>query len=262
VEEKPILIDTHAHILDSKLGNPDEVLARALGNGVEKVILPTTEREDWEPTLDFVLKNSNIYMLVGIHPENCDKEKIDFKKSLEELMRKSERVVGVGEVGLDFYYDKEKKSKEKQIEVFEEQIQAAIDANLPMAIHMREAEEETESVIKNFSKMPVCQYHCFAGSEKFLKRRLDEGCFISFAGNVTFKTAFELRERLLSVPLERLLLETDSPYLSPEPVRGTINEPGNVRIIASYIAKLFNISVQEVAEVTTKNAKCLYCLEN
>ena len=254
-----MLIDTHCHLTDSKLSETREVLSRALEAEVGKVISPMTELWSWDERRNLIEKNENVYALVGIHPEELDEAGplgVEMKR-LGEIL-KHPKILGVGEVGLDFYHDKEKRGKNKQIEFFRAQVEMAIEAGKSVAIHMRDAEEEMRAVLFDLKRMPRGQFHCFAGSEEFLKEILRLGFYVSFCGNITYKSAGNLRELCKGVPLERLLLETDSPYLSPEPLRGSVNEPANVKIIAKFMAELRGESFEKLANQTSLNAKHVY----
>ena len=277
-----MLIDTHCHLTDRRFSDIGEVLKRAQEAGVERVIFPSTSVEDAKLAVEIAEKYQQ-YCLVGIHPENVE-DLYGLSRSprrprnddgmdsgslagmtdvvigeLEEIIKSSKRVVGIGEIGLDFFYDKE-------IELFRRQMELAVENNLPVAIHMREAEEEMRDELDNFRRAhrdaPLRgQFHCFAGSEEFLEMILERGFYVSFCGNITYKTAGNLRELLRRVPLDRLLLETDSPYLAPEPLRGTVNIPANVKIIAEFVATELNLDLPKLAEITSQNTKCLYSLD-
>lgn len=267
------LIDTHCHLSDEKLGKTKEVLKRARAAGVTKIIIPSTNLEDAKRAA-VIATQENQYSLAGIHPEEVDnlyrlprfarndeEGMTETIKDLTKIIESSSRVVGIGEIGLDFYFDKEKKTEKKQRELFHKQMELAANLRMPVAIHMREAEIEMVSEMKAMYKLPIGQFHCFAGSLDFLKMILEKGFYVSFAGNITYKSADELRNMIHEVPLNRLLLETDSPYLPPEPLRGTINEPANVKIIAEFIASELNLEPLKLAEITCQNTKCLYSLD-
>lgn len=259
-----MLVDTHCHLSSEKYGDVLGVIKSSVENGVEVMVVPTTSIEDLTTAISKLSDYKRVFLLAGIHPEDVEKV-TDVNEVIEEMKKiireNKEKIVGIGEIGLDFYYDKEKKTKKEQLELFKAQLQLAVELDLPVAIHMREAEEETLEVMRLMDKIPKGQFHCFGGSRNFLRQVLDWGYFVSFAGNITFKSAGDLRERLSETPLEKLLLETDSPYLSPEPVRGTINEPKNVKILADFIAREMKIEPKTLAEITTNNAKCLYSLD-
>lgn len=260
---KTMLIDTHTHLSDSKFSDIKSVIYRAEKSDVKNFIVPTTSISDLRKTVDFVKKYKQVFVLAGVHPEEIGSinDSDIMVSEMERLISKNKHVIGIGEIGLDFYYDKEKLSIVKQVDVFRKQLDLAVRLNLPVAIHMREAETETLEVLNSLDVRPIGQFHCFAGSSTFLKKAVEWGFYISFAGNITYKSATELRTLLKQVPLERLLLETDSPYLAPEPVRGTINEPANVKILAEFIAKELGETIEKISEITTQNAKCLYSLD-
>ena len=257
-----MLIDTHCHLTDQKFTDVKGVIADARKAGVEKIFMPSGSIENAKRTV-IVAEQEKLYAMVGVHPENIEGV-MDVKQmiyELEEISSKSDRVIGIGEIGLDFYYDKRKETKEKQVEIFVAQMELAVQLRLPVVIHMREAEAEMKAILEKMEKLPKGQFHCFAGSEDFLKYVLGRGFYVSFAGNVTYKSAQELRRLLALVPLSRLLLETDSPYLAPEPVRGSVNTPANVKIIATAIAQELHLDDETIVEQTGNNALCLYSLD-
>jgi TatD DNase family protein len=225
-------------------------------------LIPSGSIEDSKRAV-LIAEQEDQFAMVGVHPEDLDTvADIDqMLYELEELVSKSNKVIGIGEIGLDFYWDKEKKTKEKQLAIFQTQMELALRLKLPVVIHMREAEEEMLAVLTEMKVLPRGQFHCFAGSESFLNFVLDKGFYVSFAGNITYKSALELRKLLKMVPLERLLLETDAPYLAPEPVRGTVNSPANVKIIATAIAHELDLETKKIIDQTGKNAICLYSLD-
>lgn len=258
-----MLIDTHAHLTDSKFTDVLEVVDRAKKNLVGKIIMPTTSIEDLDRALVLAKKYDCLYVLAGVHPEEIETVYSieNLKNEFRKRIMNNKKLIGIGEIGLDFYWDKEKKTKSKQIEVFQAQMELATELDLPVAIHTREAQEEMTEILRGLNKMPKGQFHCFAGDSEFLKQVIDWGFYVSFAGNITYKSAQNLRDRLKELPLDRLLLETDSPYLSPEPMRGTINEPANVKIIAKFIAEELNQTEEKISEITQKNTLCLYSLD-
>lgn len=256
-----MLIDTHCHLTDERLANQiDEVLARAKDAGVMKIIAPSTSLDDARKVVEITGKYDEVFGLVGVHPENVDELRItnyELWEEIRKLVDNSNKIVGIGEIGLDNYSRNQEKMK-RQIEVFREQLELAVKLGLPVAIHMRDAEEEMREVITSSGVLPRGQFHCWDGSDKLLKLVLEKDFYVSFCGNITFKSADNLRELIKIVPLDRLLLETDSPYLSPEPRRGSQNEPANVTILAEYIANLLDLPIETLINQTTANAKCLY----
>ena len=272
------MIDTHAHLTDERLASQiDDVLARAKEAGVTKIIVPSTSLEDAGVVVEIAGKYNEVFGLVGVHPESVDLYRFSIESGmtvvseLTELIKSSNKVVGIGEIGLDFHYDKERSSKELQIKVFREQMELARELELPVAIHMRDAEEEMRGILKTSSSLPAGQFHCWSGSDELLGLVLEKGFYVSFCGNITYKSADLLREQVKRVPFDRLLLETDSPYLAPgeRPAdssavgaggRGSLNEPANVKIIAEYIADLLGVSSETLINQTTANTQCLYLL--
>ncbi len=266
-----MLIDTHAHLTDKKFaGLLDQVLAEAKKAGVERILIPTTGILDAKKAVELAREHQEVWAMAGIHPEVLADETNtehreewlaadgDWIKRLEETINKSDRVVGIGEIGLDFYWDKEKTSKKLQLEIFQGQLELALKLDLPVVIHMRGAEAEVAAILRSTKKLPRGQFHCWSGSKEFLDLALTKGFYVSFCGNITFKSAGDLRELAKIVPLDRLLLETDSPYLAPEPKRGSVNTPSNVKILAEYLANLLGIEPETLINQTTKNALCLF----
>lgn len=257
-----MLIDTHCHLTDQKFTDVKGVIEKANEAGVGKIFIPSVSVEDSKRGV-VIAEQENLYAMIGVHPEEIDSiSDVDqMIYELEEMAGRSKRVIGIGEIGLDFYWDKEKRTKEKQIEIFEAQVKLALRLKLPVVIHAREAEEEMHAVLTKMEELPRGQFHCFSGSEELLKFVLEKGFYVSFAGNITFKSASALRNLVHLVPIEKLLLETDSPLLSPEPLRGTVNTPANVKIIATAIAQELSLDTQKLIEQTGINALCLYSLD-
>ena len=257
-----MLIDTHCHLLDPSIGDIDLVVDEALEAGVEIIVCPMTELTEWDEAKALAERRKEVYVLAGIHPEELSTAGplAEEMRRLETIL-KHDKVKGIGEIGLDFYRDKERRSEKKQLEFFRAQMELASDLGMPVAIHMREAQGEMLSVLKSLKKIPTGQFHCFAGDEAFLYEILEMGFYVSFCGNITYKSAGDLRDLVKKVPKDRLLLETDSPYLPPEPKRGKVNTPENVKITAQFIAGLRGESFEELAKNTTKNALCLLSLD-
>lgn len=257
-----MLIDTHCHLTDEKFVDVKKVIAEAREAGVKKIFMPSGSIENSRRTV-LIAEQEGLFAMIGVHPEDIESvtDVNQMIYELEEINSNSDRVIGIGEIGLDFYYDREKKTKEKQMEIFSAQMELAVRLRLPVVVHMREAEEEMLAVLTKMEMLPRGQFHCFAGSKKFLEYVIEAGFYVSFAGNITYKSAFELRRLLHLVPLDRLLLETDSPYLAPEPVRGRVNTPANVKIVAIAIAQELNLDTEKIIEQTGKNALCLYSLD-
>ncbi len=255
------LIDSHCHLVDEKVSPVvDEVIERAKQAGVEKFITMAGGRSDWSKLVTVSQRHPEVFLAFGWHPEDLTKEEDIL--DLEELINQTPKCVAIGEVGLDFFYDKEKKTKEIQMKMLSKQIELAIKVNKPLVIHVRNAEEEMLEMLQAYNGKFRAQFHCFGESQRLLDVILLGEHVVSFGGNVTFKSAESLREMLRTVPVDRLLLETDTPYLSPEPKRGTQNEPANLVHTAQFIAKELKIEVEELALVTYQNTICFFGLEN
>ena len=204
------LVDAHCHLVDEKLiGGVESVLERAKKNGVERYITMAGGRKDWPKLIELNNKHPEVSIAFGWHPE--DITKVEDLSDLENLILKNKNCVAIGEVGLDFYYDPEKKTREVQIEMLYKQIELAIKIQKPLVVHVRNAEEEMRNLMKEVRGQYRCHFHCFGESPEFLTKVLNDGHVVSFGGNVTFKSAENLRELVKTVPLDRLLLETDAP---------------------------------------------------
>ena len=240
-----MLIDTHAHLnFPELLKDIDGVLERAKEAGIEKIICVGTNLEDSKMAIELAQKYESIFATVGIHPENNCEDWDEFEK-----LAKSPKVIGIGECGLD-----NKVGLPNQKEIFEKQIKIAGKLDLPLVIHCRNAQEELVEMLKQVQHDTLRGVlHCFAGGME-----IPENFYVSFAGNVTFKNAKNLQELAKLIPLEKLLVETDCPFLAPEPLRGSQNEPVNVKITASKLAEIKNVSLEKIAEMTTKNANELF----
>ncbi len=256
-----MLVDSHAHLQFSEYGESLlTVIERASMEGVEKIICVGTSIEDSEAGVRLAQEQNLVWATVGIHP-NDDLEITAELVDWENLKRLAQnpKVVGIGECGLDYSRGLD---QERQRGIFDRQVELATELALPLVVHIRDAQED---LILNFGdKLSRLEgvFHCFSGDEKYLKFILNElpGFRISFAGNITFKNAGQLRELAKTVPLERLIVETDSPFLAPEPQRGTRNEPANVKIVAQYLAPLLGTTFEEVCQATTENAIKLFQL--
>jgi TatD DNase family protein len=232
-----------------------EVIYRAKEVGVEKIIVPGVDMSSSKQAIALAEKYDEVFAIVGAHPENVGGRDYSIS-NFRELAKSSKRVVGIGEIGLDFYWRTD--NKDRQIEMFQKQIYLAIELDLPVVIHNRRAEKEIKKILEELPKAPRGQFHCWSGDGEFLSFVLEKGFYISFSGNITYKGAGDLRERLKQVPIERLLLETDSPYLAPEMIRGSRNEPKNVKMLAEFQAGLLDLSTEAFIKETSKNAQCLF----
>ena len=245
------MIDTHSHINMIESLTVEEVLKNAKDNGVNKIIVPSAYPKDIDIVLSLVEKYVNVYGMLGVHPTEAKDWSDDLIEKIKEYS-KHPKIVAIGEIGLDYYWDKSFNDLQK--EVFIKQIKLANELNLPISIHDREAHKDTFDILKEHNKNSKVVMHCFSGSVEFAKECIKEGYYIALGGVVTFKNAVKMKEVAKEVPLEYLLLETDAPYLTPVPYRGEENQPAYVKYVAEEISKIRGISVEEVASITSKNA--------
>lgn len=253
-----MFIDTHTHIGNDFGTSPDLFVENAKKAEVQYLIASFCEKDDLLLSIEFVDKYKNLYACVGYHPEVSNKIVDKDYEILEETIKNNSKIVAIGEIGLDYYWEKE--NKEKQREVFKKQLELAEKLHLPVVIHSRDAINETYEILKEYKEVKGV-IHCFSGSLEMAKKFIDLGYYLGIGGVITFKNS-KLGSVIEQVPLESLVLETDSPYLAPEPVRGTVNESKNIPYIAKKIADLKGISTIEVGRVTTKNAMQLFDLTN
>jgi len=250
-----MLVDTHVH-LNSKKFKDDlpQVISRAHEAGVELMIVVGFDHETNLKAIELAEKYPFIYATVGFHPTDARHVKeSDYEILIKQLQH--EKVVGVGECGLDFYWDKE--FIDKQIEVFRRQIELSIKFDKPLVIHMRDASEATYNVLSEYENLKGIM-HCYSGSAEMVEMYLKLGLHISLGGPVTFKNGRVPKEVAKIVPINKLLIETDAPYLSPHPFRGKTNEPARVKLVAEEIARLRDVSYTEIADKTAKNAYKLF----
>lgn len=253
------MIDTHAHLnIECYKDRIDEILAEIKSAGVEKVIIPGVVPKEFDSIIELVEKYDNLYGAVGVQPEEISNLPENWADIVENYCDHP-KIVAVGEIGLDYYWVKEQENHDLQKEIFIKQIEIAKRKNLPVLIHDREAHGDTFDILKKFSdgQIPVVM-HCFSGSPEFAQRCLKEGWYLALGGVVTFKNAKKTKEVAKIVPLDKLLLETDSPYLTPVPYRGKENSPAYVKFVAEEIAQIREISFEEVDLATTQNAKKIF----
>lgn len=252
-----MLFDTHSHI-NAEQFNEDlqEVLQRALDAGVENQVVVGFDNETITRAMQMVEAYDYLYAAVGWHPVDAiDMTEADLERI--EKLAAHKKVVAIGEIGLDYYWDKSPKDIQQQ--VFRKQIQLAKRVNLPIIIHNREATQDIVRILKEEKAEEVGGImHCFTGSAETAKECIEMNFLISLGGPVTFKNAKKPKEVAKEVPLDKLLVETDCPYLTPHPFRGKRNEPSYVKLVAEEIAKLKELSFEEVADQTTKNAKRIF----
>ena len=249
------LIDTHTHINYLEKITEEESIKNATENGVEKIIVPAASPKDIDEVYELTQKYENIYGMLGVHPEDA----VNWEDSLSDKIKEyssNPKIIAMGEIGLDYYWDK--KHIEEQKDIFIKQVKLANELNLPISVHDRDAHKDTFDILKEYNKTSKVVLHCFSGSVEFSRECLKEGWYIALGGVVTFNSAHKMKDVAKSVPLDRLLLETDAPYLTPVPYRGRENQPAYVKYVAEEIAKLRGISFDEVANQTSLNAKSIF----
>jgi len=254
------LIDTHCHLNDDILYKKlEEVVDRAKKTGVEKMIVVGWDKKSSERAIKIANRFPFIYAAVGVHPNNI--EGVD-EKTLDDVLNlyQNDKVVAIGEIGLDYHYVKDETIHEKQKQIFIKQIEFANLVGLPISIHSRSAFFDTLEILKKHKPLHGGVMHCYSGSVESLSEIIDLGLYIGLDGPVTFKNAKTPKQVAVEVPLEKLIIETDAPYLSPQQVRGTINEPSNLVYILDEIAVLRSMSKKHLAEIIYKNSCRLFKL--
>jgi TatD DNase family protein len=248
--------DTHAHYNDEKFNEDrEEMIKLAYKENITRIVNVGYSVQGSKESIKIANEHDFIYATVGIHPGEITENFEEDIKQIEELA-KNRKVVAIGEIGLDYYWNKE--NKEEQKSAFVKQIELANKMNLPIVIHNRDAMYDTLDIIKSTICNKKGILHCCPLNVDLVKQALNLGYYISFAGPITFKNSKNVEEVLEIIPMDKLLIETDSPYLSPEPFRGTRNNPINVKYIAERIASVKNLSIQEIAKITYENAKKIY----
>jgi len=252
-----MLFDTHAHLDDKRFDDDRDELIRGLpARGVSRVIAPGIDIESSKRCVDLAQEYDIIYAGVGIHPHEASKVEENYLDLLG-TMAQNKKVVVIGEIGLDYYYDFSPRDIQKKR--FIEQIELAAELKLPIIIHNRDSHEDMLNILRDYKDLiNGGVMHCFSGSWEMAKIVLDLGLYISLGGPVTFKNAKRPVDIAQNVPLDRLLIETDSPYLTPVPYRGKRNDPGHVALVAEKIAQIRGISAEEVGRITTENAVNLF----
>lgn len=250
-----MLIDTHCHILSSEYNDVDDTIKKSFYSNVDKLIINGYDLKSSKEAVDLAKKYSNVYAAIGIGPENIDgityEDILEIKKLLGQ-----EKVVAIGEIGLDYYWTKE--NKEKQIYIFREMLKISKEYNLPVIIHSRDAIQDTYNLLKEYGVIGVM--HCYSGSFEMAKEFIKIGFLIGVGGVLTFKNAKEIKEIVKKIDIENIVLETDSPYLSPEPYRGKKNVPSNIKFVADKIAEIKGISIDDVIAITGAKARAKFDL--
>ncbi len=258
------IIDSHSHLNDDMLtGSIPEIKERMRELNVLRCLIPAWDINSSKKAIEIAETDDSFYAAVGFQPQNIDEFELSDIETIKELSY-NKNVVAIGEIGLDLHYTKDTLEKQKEFLIREYEV--AMERRLPVIIHMRDATEEFITVTRDFMKSHNIKemhgvLHSFSGSVETMNILMNMGFYISFSGPVTFKNARVQKESALSCPLNRILVETDSPYLSPEPFRGKINEPKNTYYTLKYICELKGISEEELAEATTKNFTDLFLSE-
>ena len=245
-----MFIDTHCHLTDEYDDGVDAIIMRANNAGVGTMVCATADPNDIKPALEIAKTHNNIFITTGIHPDYSDTNPYEY---LTDDVLNNPYVIGVGEIGLDYHYDLQ--TRENQIKLFEQQLEIAREHDLPVAIHTRDADEDTAAILtdKNHGVM-----HCFTSSWDLAKTMLDRGFYFSASGILTFKNAESVRETFSKIPIDRIVIETDSPYCAPIPHRGKTCEPAFVIETARVLAQIKNLSIDELEQILFENTKRLY----
>jgi TatD DNase family protein len=254
------MIDSHCHLDHSPLYEKlNEIVNRAELSGVGCLLTISTSLKSFEMVKRIIIKYKNIYGSIGIHPHEAKNHINVDKKMLISLRNENNKIIGIGETGLDYYYQNSNKLIQKK--KFVEHIEAAIDLDLPIIVHSRNAEIDTFRILNDFSsRNPKILMHCFTGSPDFSKKMLNLGAYISLSGIITFNKSKELQETASLIPNDRLLIETDSPFLAPIPKRGSTNEPSFIKYTAMKLAQIKQISYDDLIVYTSNNFNKLFSL--
>ncbi len=248
-----MFIDSHCHLdYEPLIADTAGILARAKNAGVDKMLTISTKLTEWPKVLKIAEANDPVYCSIGIHPHNAATETMWPR---EEFLKycAHPKVIGIGEAGLDYYYDYA--PRDVQHKIFRDHIAIARETQLPIIIHTRDADEDTEMILRDETArgaFPIL-LHCFTGGERLARAGVELGGYVSFSGILTYKTAQNLRDIAKILPMDRILVETDSPYLAPVPMRGKSNEPAFVLHTAQQLADVRNVTLAEIGKVTTEN---------
>ena len=251
------MIDSHCHLdHEPLLSNLDSVISRSKDVGIIKILTICTTLDSFDKIKQIINKDKIIFGTFGIHPHEAKNDKVTADYILTQINNNS-KIIGIGETGLDFYYNHS--DKNEQIKSFEQHIIAATKLNIPLIIHSRDAENETYEILNSFKDYNLkILMHCFTGSKEFAKKLLNLNAFFSASGIITFKKSLELQETFSFIPSEKLLIETDSPFLAPEPNRGKKNEPSFLKYTAEKLANIKKIDKEELIRITSSNFNKLF----
>ena len=251
------MIDSHCHLdHEPLLSDLTNVIKRSKDVGIKKLLTISTSFESFSRIKDLIKIDEMIYGTIGIHPHESSKDIITSREIIKNL-KENEKIIGIGETGLDFYYNNSE--KEKQISSFKKHIEASIETNKPLIVHSRDAEKETFDILNEYKneKFKILM-HCFTGSKEFSEKLLTLNSYFSASGIITFKNSLALQNTFRSIPMNNILIETDSPFLSPEPLRGRRNEPSHVVHTARCLANIRGETLESLAAATTANACRLF----
>lgn len=246
-------IDTHCHLEKKYYDNIDDIIKQNRANGIDKIIVSGCGIAEIKEVLEYADKYDDVYLTLGFHPEYVEEIKDSDIDWLREIVKNNKNVIGIGEIGLDYYYSKD--NKEKQISLFRKLLSLASELNLPVVIHSRDATKDTIDILKEYDVKGVI--HCFSGSLETAREYIKMGYYLGIGGVVTFKNS-NLRDVLKELSLNNIVLETDSPYLSPTPLRGTVNSSKNISLIVKEIANIFNLTEEEVGKITSQNVSNIF----
>jgi TatD DNase family protein len=253
------MIDSHCHLDHEPLNeNLSDVISRSKNVGITKLLTICTTFDSFESIKSIVRKDKMIYGTYGIHPHETTNNKVD-KQTIIRSVNENERIIGIGETGLDFFYNHS--DKNSQISSFKAHIEASIELDKPIIIHSRDAEKETFEILSSYkNKNLKILMHCFTGSLEFSKKLLTLDAFFSASGIITFKNSTELQNTFKTIPLEKLLIETDSPFLAPIPMRGKKNEPSFIKYTLEKLSILKETTIEKMSKITTDNFNKLFSL--
>ena len=251
------MIDSHCHLdHEPMFSDLKNVINRSKEVGIKKILSICTTNDSFQKIVEIVKLDPIIFGTYGIHPHECNTNDVTKKKIIENV-KLNKKIIAIGESGLDFYYNNS--SMEKQISSFKLHIEAAIDLNIPIIVHSRNAENETFDILNNYKKYkPKILMHCFTGSKEFADKLLTLNSYFSASGIITFKNSVELQKTFKFLPLDKVLIETDSPFLAPVPNRGKKNEPSFIDFTATKLAEIKDIKKSEIIKITTDNFNNLF----
>ncbi len=251
------MIDSHCHLDHEPLySDLQNVIQRSKEIGIEKLLTISTSFQSFLKIKEIIKKDEIIYGTIGTHPHESDKDILKSDQLVKNL-DENKKIIGIGETGLDFYYNNS--DKVKQIASFKEHIEASIKSNVPLIVHSRNAEQETFDILNEYKNYDLkILMHCFTGSKEFSKKLIKLNSYFSASGIITFKNSKDLQETFKSLRLDKVLIETDSPFLAPVPMRGKKNEPSFINFTASKLAEIKEVSKEQLVKSTTDNFNTLF----